>query len=76
VDKGVLTLKPRITGDADYICNWYGNKAWTERLAWTGKDAYNASPDVVWRVAGEAAGEAKTYRCACGWSGSVKGCPS
>ncbi|KZF24094.1 carboxypeptidase Y-like protein A [Xylona heveae TC161] len=28
-------------GDADYICNWLGNKAWTEALEWPGKAAYN-----------------------------------
>ncbi|KAI8634611.1 putative carboxypeptidase Y like protein A [Xylariaceae sp. FL1651] len=28
-------------GDADYICNWLGNKAWTEALEWPGKKAYN-----------------------------------
>jgi len=27
-------------GDADYICNWLGNKAWAEKLEWAGKDAY------------------------------------
>ncbi|KAK9779485.1 putative Serine carboxypeptidase [Seiridium cardinale] len=28
-------------GDADYICNWLGNKAWTEELVWNGKQKYN-----------------------------------
>jgi len=28
-------------GDADYICNWLGNKAWTEALEWPGQKAYN-----------------------------------
>lgn len=27
-------------GDADYICNWLGNKAWAEKLEWAGKDKY------------------------------------
>ncbi|KIW04838.1 uncharacterized protein PV09_04020 [Verruconis gallopava] len=27
-------------GDADFICNWLGNKAWTEALEWPGKKAY------------------------------------
>ncbi|KAF2396421.1 putative carboxypeptidase CpyA/Prc1 [Trichodelitschia bisporula] len=27
-------------GDADYICNWLGNKAWTEALEWPGQAAY------------------------------------
>lgn len=28
-------------GDADYMCNWLGNRAWTEALEWPGKKAYN-----------------------------------
>ncbi|KAK0621431.1 extracellular carboxypeptidase [Bombardia bombarda] len=28
-------------GDADYICNWLGNQAWTEALEWPGKRAFN-----------------------------------
>lgn len=28
-------------GDADFICNWLGNKAWTEALEWPGQKAYN-----------------------------------
>ena len=27
-------------GDADYICNWLGNKAWTDALEWHGKGEY------------------------------------
>lgn len=30
-------------GDADFICNWLGNRAWTKALEWPGKDAYNAA---------------------------------
>ncbi|KAJ4304230.1 hypothetical protein N0V88_001843 [Collariella sp. IMI 366227] len=28
-------------GDADYICNWLGNQAWTEALEWPGKKGFN-----------------------------------
>jgi cathepsin A (carboxypeptidase C) len=28
-------------GDADYICNWLGNKAWSEALEWPGKQGFN-----------------------------------
>ena len=31
-------------GDADYICNWLGNRAWTEALEWSGKAAFNSAP--------------------------------
>eukprot|EP00608_Synchroma_pusillum_P004490 CAMPEP_0198421938 /NCGR_PEP_ID=MMETSP1452-20131203/1990_1 /TAXON_ID=1181717 /ORGANISM="Synchroma pusillum, Strain CCMP3072" /LENGTH=455 /DNA_ID=CAMNT_0044142183 /DNA_START=62 /DNA_END=1429 /DNA_ORIENTATION=+ len=30
-------------GDKDFICNWYGNRAWTEALEWSGKEAFNAA---------------------------------
>ncbi|KAJ1984635.1 hypothetical protein H4R34_000538 [Dimargaris verticillata] len=38
-------------GDADFICNWYGNKAWSLALSWSGKDALNAAADKPWVVA-------------------------
>jgi cathepsin A (carboxypeptidase C) len=28
-------------GDADFICNWLGNQAWTEALEWSGKKDFN-----------------------------------
>ncbi|POS82751.1 hypothetical protein EPUL_005019, partial [Erysiphe pulchra] len=28
-------------GDADFICNWLGNKAWAEALEWKGKKMFN-----------------------------------
>ncbi|KAI9711334.1 MAG: hypothetical protein M1820_002321 [Bogoriella megaspora] len=31
-------------GDADYICNWLGNHAWTEALEWKGKSSFNKAP--------------------------------
>jgi cathepsin A (carboxypeptidase C) len=30
-------------GDADYICNWLGNKAWTEALEWPGQKEYSSA---------------------------------
>lgn len=30
-------------GDADYICNWLGNQAWTNALDWSGKSAFNSA---------------------------------
>lgn len=30
-------------GDADFICNWLGNRAWMEALEWKGKKGYNAA---------------------------------
>jgi len=31
-------------GDADFICNWLGNKAWTEALEWPGQKKYASAP--------------------------------
>ncbi|KAG2775099.1 hypothetical protein PC129_g1580 [Phytophthora cactorum] len=30
-------------GDADLMCNWIGNRAWTLDLDWRGKDGYNTA---------------------------------
>jgi cathepsin A (carboxypeptidase C) len=46
-------------GDADFICNWMGNKAWTLDLAWPGKSAFNAAEDHDWDVDGKKAGTAR-----------------
>lgn len=45
-------------GDADFICNHFGNKAWTLALEWSGQDAFNAAKDVKWTArTGKVAGE-------------------
>lgn len=31
-------------GDADFICNWLGNKAWAEELKWSGKEQFSSAP--------------------------------
>ncbi|KAJ2001697.1 hypothetical protein H4R26_003996 [Coemansia thaxteri] len=49
-------------GDADFICNWYGNKAWTEALEWSGRSEFGSEKDADWIVKGKAAGEARTYK--------------
>ncbi|KAG9007868.1 hypothetical protein FRB94_013924 [Tulasnella sp. JGI-2019a] len=43
-------------GDYDWICNWIGNKKWTEQLEWTGHDAFVAQELKPWYVNGAAAG--------------------
>ncbi|KAK4140532.1 Alpha/Beta hydrolase protein [Dichotomopilus funicola] len=42
---GILDEIPVLiyAGDADYICNWLGNQAWTEALEWPGKKDFNAA---------------------------------
>jgi len=39
-------------GDVDYICNWLGNKAWTLKLDWSGKEGFNAAEDKAMTVGG------------------------
>ncbi|OWY93353.1 Serine protease, partial [Phytophthora megakarya] len=43
LDEGVRVLL--YVGDADTMCNWSGNKAWTDALEWKGKDAFNAAEE-------------------------------
>ncbi|KAF2715775.1 carboxypeptidase Y-like protein A [Pleomassaria siparia CBS 279.74] len=49
-------------GDADYICNWLGNKAWTEALEWPGQKAYKAAKtkDLLLGGKGEKIGDFKS----------------
>lgn len=40
---GILEEIPVLiyAGDADFICNWLGNQAWTNALEWPGQKDYN-----------------------------------
>ena len=40
---GILEQIPILVyaGDADYICNWLGNQAWTNKLEWPGQKDFN-----------------------------------
>ncbi|KAJ9650863.1 hypothetical protein H2198_009833 [Neophaeococcomyces mojaviensis] len=64
---GILEKIPVLiyAGDADFICNWLGNKAWSEALEWPGhKDFANAEMEDL-RIDGEKTGrkigEVKTH---------------
>ncbi|KAI8326155.1 peptidase S10, serine carboxypeptidase [Martensiomyces pterosporus] len=48
-------------GDADFICSWYGNKAWTLDLEWPGKGGFNKAGDAAWNVGPKQAGEARSF---------------
>ncbi|KYK55290.1 Peptidase S10, serine carboxypeptidase [Drechmeria coniospora] len=37
-------------GDADFICNWLGNRAWVNELDWPGKVAFNEAQDSALRT--------------------------
>ncbi|TQS31631.1 hypothetical protein Golomagni_08082, partial [Golovinomyces magnicellulatus] len=47
-------------GDADFICNWLGNQAWTNALEWDGHDAFNSAQTANLTRAGKAYGTIKT----------------
>ncbi|KAJ2720100.1 hypothetical protein GGI07_004812 [Coemansia sp. Benny D115] len=49
-------------GDADFICNWYGNKAWSEELEWSGKSGFNEEADKEWVLDGKPVGEARSFK--------------
>ncbi|KAI9921687.1 hypothetical protein PsorP6_000349 [Peronosclerospora sorghi] len=34
-------------GDADLVCNWSGNQAWTLALDWKGKQGFNMAPETA-----------------------------
>jgi len=52
---GILEQIPILiyAGDADYICNWLGNQAWTEALEWPGHEAYAKEEMADLKLSGE-----------------------
>lgn len=60
---GILEQIPVLiyAGDADFICNWLGNQAWTEALEWPGKKDFNAAKIKDLKLdSGEKFGKVKT----------------
>ncbi|KAF2663842.1 carboxypeptidase Y-like protein A [Microthyrium microscopicum] len=47
-------------GDADFICNWLGNKGWTEALEWPGQANYQSASMKDLKVDGDKVGAVKT----------------
>jgi len=43
-------------GDQDFICNWIGNQAWANTMAWPHQGDYNTTTPVDWYVDCKAAG--------------------
>jgi cathepsin A (carboxypeptidase C) len=39
-------------GDVDFICNYLGNKAWTLKLEWDGKESFNGAEEHSWKDQG------------------------
>lgn len=48
-------------GDKDFICNWLGNQAWSERLPWSGHKKFADAPLRKWKVGKKVAGEVKNH---------------
>ncbi|KAG7663308.1 uncharacterized protein J8A68_003140 [[Candida] subhashii] len=44
-------------GDKDFVCNWLGNEAWTNRLIWEGHSKFVKSPIKKWEVDGRHVGD-------------------
>ncbi|KAJ2022941.1 hypothetical protein GGI06_001613 [Coemansia sp. S85] len=59
LDAGIRVLV--YAGDADWICNWYGNKAYAQALEWPGQTKFSQAEDLVWSVDGEEAGEVRMF---------------
>ncbi|KAI9205610.1 Alpha/Beta hydrolase protein [Polychytrium aggregatum] len=61
LDDGIQILI--YAGDADYICNWIGNKNWALELDWYGRDAFQEAEDLDWisTTTGKKAGEFRTF---------------
>lgn len=63
---GLLAQMPVLVyaGDADYICNWLGNRAWTDALEWPGRDAFARAVPAALRspAGGDDYGYIKTAR--------------
>ena len=41
-------------GDVDFICNYIGNKAWTQALSWSGHDSFDSANDQDWTYGADA----------------------
>ncbi|KAG5364639.1 Carboxypeptidase Y [Yarrowia sp. E02] len=49
-------------GAHDIICNWLGQRAWTDALPWYGHFKFRLKKLKPWRVDGKVAGAVKSYR--------------
>mmetsp|Transcript_29507 Transcript_29507/g.68033 ORF Transcript_29507/g.68033 Transcript_29507/m.68033 type:complete len:491 (-) Transcript_29507:49-1521(-) len=47
-------------GDVDYICNWLGNKAWTQKLEWAHAADFRAAEDKEWKQSGKTVAKLRT----------------
>ncbi|KAI8801367.1 Alpha/Beta hydrolase protein [Cladochytrium replicatum] len=59
LERGIRVLI--YVGDADSVCDWIGNLAWTKELEWSGQDGYNDADELTWIVNGRSAGTIRSY---------------
>ncbi|OBA21648.1 hypothetical protein METBIDRAFT_32129 [Metschnikowia bicuspidata var. bicuspidata NRRL YB-4993] len=50
------------SGDKDFICNWLGNQAWSNKLPWSGHEEFETLPVRDWVVGNKTAGEVKNHK--------------
>ncbi|RPB29261.1 hypothetical protein L211DRAFT_833115 [Terfezia boudieri ATCC MYA-4762] len=48
-------------GDADFICNWLGNQAWTNALEWKGKAGFNHEKLTPYMLGDKEVGQIKSF---------------
>ena len=60
LDSGIPVLL--YNGDEDFICNWLGVDAWSNKLEWSGSQGFAKAPIRKWEVDGEHAGNVKNYK--------------
>merc|ERR1712066_835713 len=58
LEDGIETLI--YAGEMDYLCNWCGNKAWANKLDWSGKEAFNKATDEDYQLKGKVAGRLRS----------------
>lgn len=59
LDSGIPVLL--YNGDKDFICNWLGVDAWSNKLEWSGSQGFAKAPIRKWEVDGEHAGDVKSF---------------
>jgi serine carboxypeptidase-like clade 4 len=60
----ILAAQKRVliySGKLDYVCNYFGGRAWTASMKWSGQDQFNQAKYRDWIVDGSVAGQVKDY---------------